>query len=243
MAGQLHWGRTSEVSVGHGVKGLVYARSGIGKTMLAATLPAPLIVTAENGTLSLTKKNIERVFGVGTAGISYDIPTLTVKALDDLDTIHDWIVGSPHAQRFQSVYLDSASEIAEVILAEAKLENKDGRKAFGVMLDEMVPKIRKFRDIAGKHVFMSAKYDFVQDGAGDMKGGPAMPGKALGKEIPYLFDEIFFMTLGRQQDGTTYRYLQTQPDEHNDAKDRSGSLARIERPHLGYIINKIVSAA
>jgi hypothetical protein len=242
MAGALHWGRTSEVSVGHGVKGLVYAKSGIGKTMLAATMPAPIVVTAEHGLLSLTKKNIERVWGVGTQGITYDIPTLTVKTLEDLDAIHLWLTSSPHAKQFQSVYFDSASEIAEVVLAEAKLENKDGRKAYGVMIDEIVPQMRKFRDIEGKHVFMSAKYDFIQDANGDMKGGPSMPGKALGKEMPYMFDEIFYMTLGRQQDGTAYRYLQTQPDENNDAKDRSGSLALIERPHLGYIINKIVSA-
>jgi len=238
----VHFSRTSELSVGHGVKGLVYAKSGIGKTMLAATLPKPILVTAENGALSLSKKNIERVYGVNTPGITYDIPALIVKDFDDLDDIHTWLTTSPHAAAFQSVYLDSLSEIAEVVLAHAKTENKDGRKAFGVMLDEIVPKIRKFRDIAGKHVFMSAKFDYVLDGDGNLKGGPMTPGKALAKELPYFFDEVFYMTLGRQQNGDTYRYLQTQPDEQNDAKDRSGSLAQIERPHLGYIINKIIAA-
>lgn len=49
----LKWTTTDRASISQGVKMLVYGASGSGKTGLCATLPAPLIISAEGGLLRL----------------------------------------------------------------------------------------------------------------------------------------------------------------------------------------------
>ena len=43
---------TAQAVLDTGVKMLVYGESGMGKTMLTATLPRPLLISAESGLLS-----------------------------------------------------------------------------------------------------------------------------------------------------------------------------------------------
>src|SRR5262245_49326284 len=84
----------------NGIKALVYADSGIGKTVLTATLPAPLLLSAESGALSLKRKNLERLFGVGTPGITYEIPTILISNVDDLSEAYRWCSQSAEARQF-----------------------------------------------------------------------------------------------------------------------------------------------
>lgn len=226
----------------HGVKMLTYARSGMGKTVLCATAPNPVIISAEAGLLSLKKQNLERLFGVGNPSITYDLPVIQVSNIDQLIEAELWARTSREASQFQSVCIDSISEIAEVVLAKAKAEAKDPRQAYGVLLDKIIMVIKAFRDLPGKHVLMLAKEEQIKDGdTGVLLRGPAMPGAKAGPAAPYLFDEVFNLNKAKDaQSGLEYRYLRTQPDLKYDAKDRSGALAVIEQPHIGYIIDKIL---
>jgi hypothetical protein len=229
-------------SVG-GVKVLVYGDSGHGKTMLASTLPAPILISAESGLLSLKKKNIERLFGVGTAGIAYDIPVIEIKTVDDLSEAYKWCAQAAEARQFQSVGLDSISEIAEVVLNNAKRQVKDPRQAYGELLEKMESLVRAFRDLPGRNVYISAKMEPMKDElTGVVKFGPKMPGAKLGPGLPYFFDEVFRLGVNVGPDGQPYRFLQTQPNLQFVAKDRSGALASMEPPHLGYVFNKILGA-
>lgn len=222
-----------------GLKCLVYGPSGMGKTMLCATLPAPLLLSAESGLLSLKRKNIEKVYGVDTPGISYDIPVVVVKTYEDLLDVYQFLL-TPDAAGVRSVCLDSISEIAEVVLSNLKRSAKDSRQAYGEMMEKVMDLVRKFRDLPGKNVYFSAKQEAVKDElTGAQLYGPSMPGTKLGPGLPYYFDEVFRLGMQRQQDGSIMRFLQTQPDMQYVAKDRSGALDALEPPHLGYLLNKI----
>ena len=70
-----------------------------------------------------------------------------------------------------------------------------------------------------------------------------MPGARLGAELPYLFDEVFQIGIGKTPDGVEYRYLRTHPDIQSEAKDRSGCLDALEPPDLTHIFNKIISTS
>ena len=95
---------------------------------------------------------------------------------------------------------------------------------------------------SGKHIYMSAKQESIKDEtAGITLYGPSMPGSKLGGQLPYLFDEVFKLGLGRTTEGVEYRYLQTRPDFQSDAKDRSGTLDAMEQPDLTHIINKVLN--
>ncbi|QJD54373.1 AAA family ATPase [Aminobacter phage Erebus] len=211
-----------------GVKIVVYGLAGMGKTTLCATCPHPIILSAESGLLALARHNL---------------PFIQINTLAELREVFAWLKSSNEArQNFQTICLDSVSEIAEVVLADARSKNKDGRMAYGDMIEAMVKCIKEFRDLPGYHVYMSAKQERIKDETtGVMINQPMMPGNKLGQAVPYLPDEVFKMDI----EGTganSYRLLRTQPDFLNQAKDRSGLLDPIEEPHLGKIINKITLA-
>jgi hypothetical protein len=100
--------RTDGLSA-NGVKMLVYGASGAGKTTSIATLPAPIILSAEGGLLSL-------------AGA--DIPFIEISSMTDLMEAYTWLTTSSEASGFESVALDSISEIAEVCLNAEKKGDK-----------------------------------------------------------------------------------------------------------------------
>lgn len=234
---------TEQLAQQAGVKVLVYGPAGMGKTMLCATAPNPIILSAESGLLSLSKANIERVFGVNTQGISYNLPVIQIKTVDDLTQAYNWLLQSPDAQQFQTVCIDSLSEIAEVVLNNAKRQVKDPRQAYGELMEKMESAIRLFRDLPGRNVYMAAKMEPAKDElTGVVKYLPAMPGSKLGPKLPYFFDEVMRLGVNKDPQGNSYRFFQTQPDLQYEAKDRSGALATIESPHLGYIFSKIQGA-
>ncbi len=235
------WTTTSQSNANQGVKVLVWGDAGMGKTLMCATAPRPVILSAEAGLLSLTRQNIERMFGVNTPGISYDIPVIQITTVQDLTNAHTFFTTSPHAAQFDTVCIDSISEIGEVVLNNAKRQVKDPRQAYGELIEKMETSIRAFRDLPGKHVYMTAKAEREKDElSGVVKHGPSMPGSKLGQKLPYFFDEVFQLATNKTPQGVAYRYLRTQPDLQNIAKDRSGALDAMEEPHLGKLFHKIL---
>lgn len=237
---------TSQAVLDTGVKLLVYSEAGYGKTMLTATLPRPLLLSAESGLLSLTRSNIERVFGADRPDICYDIPTIKINSFEDAQQAFMFITNPANncKDQFDSISLDSLTEIAEQCLNNAKRSVKDPRQAYGELIEKMQTLIRSFRDIPGFNVYMSAKMSRNKDEVtGITAYGPSMPGAKLGPELPYFFDEVFKLAIGKDQQQQDFRYLLTQPDMQNTAKDRSGMLQQMEYPHLGMVINKIKGIA
>lgn len=210
----------------NGVKVLVYGQAGAGKTVLASTAPAPFLISAEGGELSLR---------------GFQIPMVKVTTVDELSAIYNWAANSHEAKQFQTICIDSLSEIAEVVLNNAKRQVKDPRQAYGELIEKMETTIRLFRDLPGRNVYMSAKMEPTKDElTGVVKYGPAMPGSKLASKLPYFFDEVFRLGINKTQQGESYRFLQTQPDLQYEAKDRSGALASMEPPHLAQLFNKIL---
>jgi phage nucleotide-binding protein len=207
-----------------GVKILIYGQAGAGKTSLIPTLPSPIVLSAEAGLLSI-------------AGA--DVPYIEIGSIQDLQEALEWLTGSGEAAAFQSVALDSISEIAEVVLTDEKRVAKDPRQAYGAMQDAMAGIIRAFRDLPGKHVYMSAKLDKSQDETGRILYAPSMPGNKTGQQLPYFFDEVLALRVEKDAEGVPQRALMCDGDGLWLAKDRSGRLDAWEAPDLGAVIQKI----
>jgi len=220
---------TKEIHL-NGVKLLVYGMAGAGKTSLISTMPNPIILSAESGLLSLS--------GV-------ELPYIEIKTINDLREAYTWLTKSDEAKQFDSVALDSLSEIAEMVLAHELTittpdgKKMDGRKAYGEMQAQVLEIIRAFRDLNGKHVYFSAKCEKAQDETGRMLYAPMMPGNKLAQNIPYLLDEVLALRVEKDSEGNPQRMLLCGPDGTWTAKDRSGKLAQWEAPDLTQIINKI----
>lgn len=225
---------TDQFSVVNGIKMLVYGKSGVGKTRLAGTAPQAevkdgghaIIISAEGGLLSLR-------------GVS--IPVWEIKTLDDLNKAHDYLIGAGGAQ-YWTIIIDSISDIAEKVLANAKAGTKDGRQAYGILADQMWETIRSFRDIKGKHVVMIAKAEFSKDVNGVTRWMPSMPGNRLTQGLAYYFDIVGHLGTYRGANGE-FSAIQFHADLQYEAKDRSGSLDFYEWPSLEAIFNKIYGIA
>lgn len=208
----------------NGVKLLVYGQAGAGKTSLIGTLPSPVVLSAEGGLLSLS---------------GMDIPFIEVNDINTLTEAYKWVTSSEEAKAFDSIALDSISEIAEVVLSAEKKKAKDPRQAYGALQEIIGDLIRAFRDIQGKHVYFSAKLEKQQDELGRMLYWPSMPGNKTGQQLPYYFDEVLALRVERDADGATQRALMCEGDGIWVAKDRSGRLDSWEGADLGAIIQKI----
>lgn len=238
----VNWTTTSAQSVAHGVKMLVHAESGAGKTLLCATAPKPVIISAESGLLSLARSNIERTFGPNRPGITYDIPVMQVNTLQQFEEAYNFFAnpGNHAGDHCHTICIDSLSEIAEQMLKHWKSAKRDPRQAYGEMADGMIDHVRKFRDLPGFHVYATAKQVAAKDEqTGTTRYTSSMPGKQLGPNLPYYFDEVFRLGVAADQ-GKVWRYLQTGMDMQYVAKDRSGALELYEQPDLTNIINKIL---
>ena len=209
---------------GNGVKLLVYGAAGAGKTSLIPTLPNPIVLSAEGGLLSIQDA---------------ELPYLEITTMAELQEAYKWLAESAEAAQFESVAIDSISEIAEVCLNYEKKVNKDPRAAYGAMQEQMADIIRAFRDLPAKHVYMSAKLEKTQDEMGRILYAPSMPGNKTGQSLPYFFDEVLALRVEKDAEGATQRALMCDSDGLWLAKDRSGKLDAWEAPDLTVIINKI----
>jgi phage nucleotide-binding protein len=217
--------RTGSVS-SDGVKMLVYGQAGAGKTTLLPTLPNPVVLSAESGLLSI-------------AGA--DLPYIEITSLESLRDAYAWCVSSQEADQFESIGLDSISEIAEVVLTAAKKTAKDPRQAYGELADQMSDLIRAFRDIKGKNVYFSAKLEKSNDEMGRIMYAPMMPGAKVGQSLPYYFDLVMPLRIERDESGNAYRVLMTQSDGLWQAKCRGFALDAYEQADLGAIIKKVTA--
>lgn len=208
-----------------GVKALIYGSAGMGKTPLSATAPYPIILSAEQGLLSLRDKHV---------------PFMLITSLADLQAARVALTGNFGAN-FQTLVLDSVTEVAEAILNYELKRKNDPRQAYGEMANQILEEFRLFRNLP-KHVVFTAQMGNYKDGlTGAVMWGPAFPGQQLDQKVPYLFDEMF--QLLKYTDPTTGKdqpILRTQPSNQFQAKDRSGRLAAWEYSDLTYVFNKIM---
>lgn len=208
----------------NGVKLLVYGQAGAGKTYALGSLPEPVILSAEGGLLCLSDLNI---------------PFIEITTMAELMDAYQWAANAKEAAGFNSIAIDSISEIAEVVLNNERKNTKDPRQAYGAMQEQMTDLIRAFRDLPGKHVVMTAKLDKAQDEMGRMLYAPSMPGNKTGQMLPYFFDEVLALRVEKDSEGKNMRALMCESDGLWVAKDRSGKLSPWEDSDLGAIINKI----
>ena len=208
------------------VKCVIYGGAGVGKTRMCASAPNPIIISAEEGLLSLAEVDCDYV---------------EIKTLKQLDEAYKHFKAD---NNYDTICLDSLSEICEVLLQECLPNYKDPRQAYNEMAQAAMPLIRKFRQIKGKHTVFSSKLIRVQDEeSGNVTEELFIPGRVIPNQVPYMVDELFCLQVDRKN----VPFLQTSPDRMRFCKDRSGALEVKEYgkegqiPNMTDIIQKIMS--
>ena len=211
-----------------GAKVLIYGMSGAGKTYSIKTCPGRvLVISAEAGLLSIKDATNVSVIEVNTAeGVH--------RAYKELNQ------GSLKGQ-FDTVCLDSISEISELLLIAEKAKHKDPRMAYGQVQDTVKRLMRDFRDLE-MHVVFLCKEDKVNND-GVFESCPKLVGTKLGQEAPHYFDEVLALRVidDTDADGNRIqaRWFQTRVGNGYIAKDRSQKLDDFEEPNLTKLIEKL----
>tara|TARA_R100000742_G_C4279570_1_gene104542 strand:- start:6453 stop:7178 length:726 start_codon:yes stop_codon:yes gene_type:complete len=209
-----------------GAKILVYGAAGSGKTTLCGTAPGKkLFIDMESGLLSVRDQKDIDVIQVKEAGEIIEI----CEALRNGDLVYD------------TVCLDSISEMSEILLNFEKARHKDPRMAYGNVQESVTNVMRAYRDLHMHVVFVSKMEKQNVDNV--MQYEPKMVGTKLGQAITYFFDEVLALRVIEEQDddGATVknRWLQTDVGQGYTAKDRSGKLEGFETPDLTSVIGKL----
>ncbi len=221
--------QASTLAKQNGVKMLVYGPPGTGKTPICATAPRPVLCAVERGTLSL--RNATNVAA---------IEARTVKALDEFVL---WCEQSREAKNFDTICIDSISEVASVSLSESLAAKKHGQAAYGEMSEWVKKKFwNRLMALTEKHIYMIAKMDVRHEGETSCRA-PMFPGQVLKYELQHDVDEVFHINRPALPEANyqPVHCLQTIGDASTIARDRSGKLLPYEKPDLGYIISKITA--
>lgn len=210
----------------NGIKCVVYGQSGVGKTRLILTCPRPLVLSAEKGLLSIRGNNVMMMPEIST--------------LAELVAAQNWCLNDKGSAAFDTVIIDSITEIAEVVLRISSSTNKDGRKAHGEATSLIVNNVfRGFRDVPRKHVVFIAKERGDEDAFTHVvQYKPDMPNTTMRTALPGYFDFVFRYINTLTPDGQRWSGLQTFGDAQCIAKDRSGKLGPYELPNLGALFAK-----
>lgn len=210
--------------------------SGAGKTALAATCPAPLILNAERGLATLTRANIERMYGPNEDWVTYNVPFIDVKTVAALKALFAWLQ-TPAAAEYKTIILDSLSDIAEVVLAEALKTAKDPRQAYLVMAQDILNMVRAFRNLPTHHhiIFLCKAEKNKCEITGATTIGMSFPGKMLPAAMPYLLDEIWYIETAVNGN----RQIKTKGDWQFQAKSRNGGLEALEYPSIYHMLAKM----
>lgn len=217
----------SQLAQRYGAKCVAYGPPGAGKTPLMKTAPRPVLCVTEPGMLSMRD--------------AHDIPAWEAYTPAAIAEFFKWAKESNEARNFDTICVDSASQMAEIILKEELLRNKDGRKAYGEMARKVMDYLNDLYYMPQKHVYLIAKQGNFDEG-GVQVTKPYFPGQDLNVRVPHMFDEILHIALVNiPAQPKPVTGIRSTPTFNIMARDRSGNLAEIEPPHLGNLFNKIMS--
>lgn len=217
----------SQLAQRFGVKAIAYGGPGSGKTPLTKTAPRPVMLVCEPGMLTMRDAT--------------NLPAWDAYTPERIEEFFAWLTQSAEARNFDTVCVDSISQMSEIFLTQELSRCKDGRKAYGEMYRRTMKLLNDLYYMPNKHTYLIAKQAVVDEDGGTIKK-PYFPGKELNVQVPHMYDEVWHIGLnnvpGQPKPVTAVRAL---PTFGTFARDRSGRLAELEYPELSMLFNKCMS--
>jgi len=217
----------SQLAQQFGVKCLTYGGPGMGKTPLIKTAPRPVLCVVEPGMLSMRDAT--------------NLPAWDAYTPERIEEFFTWLFQSNEAKNFDTVGIDSVSQLAEIFLTQELKRNKDGRKAYGEMSRRVMDLVNGLYYLPNKHIYLIGKQATADENGVSTKR-PYFPGQDLNVKVPHLYDEILHIgeanVPGMAKPVVAIRAL---PTFGIMARDRSGRLSEFEPPNLGDLFRKCMS--
>jgi hypothetical protein len=210
-----------------GCKCMVYGPAGTGKTPIFASAPRPLLLATEPGLLSMRGSKI---------------PTYEAYTPARVDEFFKWFFNSTETKNFDTLGIDSASQIADIYLIDAQKNNKHGLKAYGEMAENTMEHLRTLYYTRYKHTYVICKEE-IKDLDGQSMRRPYFPGQVLPISVPHLYD--FILRLAKTNvpgvQGETLAF-QCQGSYNVLSRNRTGNLSQYEPPNFSTLVDKAMNA-
>lgn len=214
----------SQLAQNYGCKSIAYGGPGGGKTPLIITAPRPVLCVVEPGMLSMRQAT--------------NVPAWEAYTMPKIMEFFDWLFKSHEAKNFDTVGIDSISQMAEIILTAMLAKHTHGLKAYGEMSVEVMKILNALYYLPQKHMYLIAKQGTIEE-SGVMKRRPFFPGQDLNVKVPHMFDLIMHIDKvripGVMQEVPAIR---TKGTIDIMARDRSGRLAEFEPMDLSAVFAK-----
>jgi hypothetical protein len=245
-----------------GIKGVIFGKSGIGKTSLLWTLPAStaLFFDLEAGDLAIegwTGDSIRprtweecRDFAVFIGGPNPALRDDQVYSQAHYNAVCARFGDAAAIDRYETVFIDSITVAGRLCFQWCKgqpeaFSDKTGkpdmRGAYGLHGREMIAWLTHLQHTRTKNVWFVGILDEKLDDFNRKVFQPQIDGSKTGLELPGIVDEVLTMAEVKDEAGNASRAFicQTINPWSYPAKDRSGRLALVEEPHLGRLMAKI----
>ncbi len=215
-----------EFALNFGCKSIIYGPAGSAKTPIFSTASRPLLLATEPGLLSMKGSKI---------------PTYEAYTPAKIEEFFKWFFNSTETKNFDTLGIDSASQIADIYLIDAQKNNKHGLKAYGEMAEATMGHLRTLYYTRYKHTFVICKEE-VKDLDGQSMRRPYFPGQVLPIQVPHLFDFILRLSKTIIPNVGEMLAFQCNGTYNVMARNRTGNLEDYEEPHFGKLVEKAMSA-
>lgn len=207
-----------------GVKAIIYGPAGSGKTPVFNTAPRPVLLACEPGLLSMKGSQV---------------PTFKADHARHIDDFFAWFFNSKEANTFDTLGLDSASEMCEHYLRAAEKTNKHGLAAYGEMAENVLKQLDLLYQMPYKHAYIIAKQEILPV-KGINYARPYYPGKQLPVQMPHKYDGIFQLDVHNVPGVGQVKAFRCQGSIDAMARDRTGNLSEYEQPDFGKLVTKAI---
>lgn len=249
-----------------GIKGVIFGKSGIGKTSLLWTLEAitTLFMDMEAGDLAIEGWNGDSIrprtwqecrdFAVFIGG-----PNPALRDDQPYSQAHYAAVcekfGDPAVlDKYDTVFIDSITVAGRLCFQwckgqpqafSEKTGKPDTRGAYGLHGQEMIGWLTHLQHTREKNIWFVGILDEKLDDFNRKIFQPQIDGSKTGLELPGIVDQVVTMAEIQAGDGQAFRAFvnHTLNPYGFPAKDRSGRLSSLEEPHLGKLMAKIKGPA
>ncbi len=245
-----------------GIKGVIFGKSGIGKTSLLWTLDADtsLFMDLEAGDLAVEGWPGDTIrprtwqecrdFAVFIGGPNPALRDDQPYSQAHYNAVCERFGDSARLDKYQTVFIDSITVSGRLCLQWCKsqpqaVSDKTGkpdlRSAYGLHGQEMIGWLTHLQHTRGKNVWFVGILDEKLDDFNRRVFMPQIDGSKTGLELPGIVDQVVTMAEIKDAEGQSYRAFvnHTLNPFGYPAKDRSGRLEMMERPHLGELMSKI----
>ena len=209
---------------------LIHGNSGVGKSWLAATAPAPRLVLDAEGRAKYAPSLLPKIGWDPRGGPppsadgTWDTCVVSVADFETLTTAYQWLRAGQH--QFTSIVLDSLMEAQKRCIDSVVGVNALDQADWGTLLRKVEALVRSYRDLTLIETNPACVVVMVcgtRTGAKSGKQEPLLQGQ-FADTVPYYLDVVGYLYKQPNEDGTYTRSMLVDEIPGYVAKDGTGML-------------------